>query len=141
MNVYKVLEEMKSRKVSRALICDEFGSCSGLITHKDILEALIGNIQDDIESNPNIVKRNGGEGWIVDGQCMIYEFLIHFNLEDEIQDYGYSTIAGLIIDKLGRIPEVGERLEWHNFSFEIIDMDGPRIDKVIITTNQDGPKS
>lgn len=136
MNVYKVLEEMKSRKVSRALICDEFGSCSGLITHKDILEALIGNIQDDIESNPDIVKRNGGEGWIVDGQCMIYDFLIHFNLEDEIQDYEYSTIAGLIIDKLGRIPEVGERLEWHNFSFEIIDMDGPRIDKVIITTNQ-----
>lgn len=132
MNVYKVLEEMKSRKVSRALICDEFGSCCGVITHKDILEALIGDMNDDVEDEPEIVERAGGDGWLVDGQCMIYDFLTHFGLEDEMQDYEYTTVAGLIIDALGHIPEVGECLEWKDFSFEIVDMDGPRVDKVII---------
>ncbi|MBE6306094.1 MAG: HlyC/CorC family transporter [Bacteroidales bacterium] len=136
MNVYKILEEMKAKKVSRALICDEFGSCSGLITHKDILEALIGNMQDDAGSEPDIVERKGGEGWLIDGQCMMYDFLSHFNLEKEMQDYEYSTIAGLIIDQLGHIPEAGECMEWNNFLFEVIDMDGPRIDKVIIKTKK-----
>lgn len=131
-NVYKVLEGMKDKKVGRALICDEFGSCCGLITHKDILEALIGDMQDDIDVEPDIVERADGDGWLVDGQCMIYDFLSHFDLEEEMQDYEYSTIAGLIIDELGHLPEVGECVEWNRFSFEIVDMDGPRIDKVII---------
>lgn len=133
-NVYKVLEGMKDKKVGRALICDEFGSCCGLITHKDILEALIGDMQDDIDVEPDIVERADGDGWLVDGQCMIYDFLSHFDLEEEMQDYEYSTIAGLIIDELGHLPEVGECVEWNRFSFEIVDMDGPRIDKVIIKT-------
>lgn len=132
MNVYTVLEEMKAKKVSRALICDEFGSCCGIITHKDILEALIGDMNDDIEEEPEIVERAGGDGWLVDGQCMIYDFLTHFDMEDEMQDYEYTTVAGLILDSLGHIPEIGECLEWKDLSLEIVDMDGPRIDKVII---------
>lgn len=135
-NVYKVLEGMKEKKVSRALICDEFGSCSGLITHKDILEALIGDMQDDVEDEPEIVERSGGDGWLVDGQCMIYDFLSHFGLEEEMRDYEYSTIAGLIIDELGHLPEVGDCIQWRKFTFEIVDMDGPRIDKVIIKNNE-----
>lgn len=134
-NVYKVLESMKEKKVSRALICDEFGSCSGLITHKDIFEALIGDMQDD-EKEPEIVERSGGDGWLVDGQWMIYDFISHFDLEDEIEDYEASTIAGLIIEKLGRLPEEGECLKWRGFTFEIVDMDGPRIDKIIIKTDE-----
>lgn len=136
-NVYKVLEGMKEKKVSRALICDEFGSCSGLITHKDILEALIGNMEDDIEEEPEIVERTGGDGWIIDGQCMIYDFLSHFGLEDKMRDYEYSTVAGLIIDELGDLPEVGDCIKWRDFSIEIVDMDGPRIDKVIIKKETD----
>lgn len=137
MNVYAVLEEMKTKKVSRALICDEFGSCCGLITHKDILEALIGDMNDDVEEIPDIVERVGGDGWLVEGNCMMYDFLNHFDLDDEVQMYEYTTVSGLIMDKAGHIPEVGECLEWNGFTFEIVDMDGPRIDKVIIkTTNQ-----
>lgn len=132
MSVYKVLEEMKIKKVSRALICDEFGSCSGIITHKDILEALIGDMQDDIEDDPQIVERKDGDGWMVDGQCMIYDFLTYFGLEDQMQDYEYATVAGLMIDILGHIPEAGESLQWKEFSFEIAQMDGPRVDKVIM---------
>lgn len=132
MNVYKVLEEMKKKQVSRALICDEFGSCCGIITHKDILEALIGDMNDDQEEDPDIVKRKSGEGWIVDGQCSIYDFLSHFEMDEEMQDYEFTTIAGLIFEKLEHVPEAGECVEWGDFHIEVVDMDGPRIDKVIV---------
>ena len=137
MNVYKVLEEMKLKKASRALICDEFGSCCGIITHKDILEALIGDIDDEIEDEPDIVERTSGEGWIVDGQCTMYDFLSHFDMDDEMQDYGYTTVAGLILNELGHMPEPGESISWQCFSFEVVDMDGPRIDKVIVKRQEE----
>ena len=132
MSVYKTLEEMKSQKVSRALVCDEFGSCCGIITHKDILEALIGDMHDDIEDTPDIMERAGGGGWLVGGQCMIYEFLDHFGLDEAMQDYEFTTVAGLILHILERMPTVGECVRWGEFTFEVVDMDGPRIDKVIV---------
>lgn len=132
MNVYKVLEEMKAKKVSRALVCDEFGSCTGIITLKDILEALIGTISDGDESDPVIVERSGKDGWFVDGQCSMYDFLRHFDLDDEMQDYEYSTVAGLIIDELEQMPITGDKVEWGDFTFEVVDMDGPRVDKIIV---------
>ena len=132
MNVYTVLEEMKAKKVGRALICDEFGSCSGLITHKDILEALIGDMNDDTENAPDIVERSDGGSWEVEGNCMMYDFLNHFDIDDETQAYEYTTVAGLIIDKAGHIPEVGECIRWEGFVFEVVEMEGPRIGKVII---------
>lgn len=132
MNVYKVLEEMKAKKVSRALVCDEFGSCCGIITLKDILEALIGNIDDDVEDDQDIVERTGGEGWLVDGQCTIYDFLDHFDMDEEMQDYEYTTVAGLILEELEHMPDPGEFIEWGGFRFEVVNMVGPRIDKVIV---------
>ena len=132
MNVYAVLEQMKSKQGSRALICDEFGSCCGLITHKDILEALIGDMNDDVEESPSIVERVGGDGWLVEGNCLMYDFLDYFDIDDETNGYEYTTIAGLIIDEVGHIPDIGACIEWNDFSFEIVDMDGPRIDKVIV---------
>ncbi len=132
MNVYKVLDEMKAKKVSRALVCDEFGKCSGIITHKDILEALIGDMNDDNDEEPEIKERADGDGWIVDGQCMLYDFRHHFSLEEGIQDYESTTIAGLILESLEHVPEVGERIEWCALSLEVANMDGPRIDKVFV---------
>lgn len=133
MKVYKVLEEMKIKKTSRALVCDEYGKCCGIITNKDILEALIGNMNDDdSDEEPQIVALDDDKGWSVDGQCLIYEFLNHFELDDEMQDYEYTTIAGLILENLEHIPEQGESVEWCNFSFEVSKMAGPRIDKVMV---------
>ncbi len=132
MNVYKVLEEMKAKKVSRALVCDEFGKCSGIITHKDILEALIGDMNDGGDEEPEIKERADGDGWIVDGQCMLYDFLNHFDLDEDMQDYESTTIAGLILETLEHVPEEGESIEWCNLSIEVANMDGPRIDKVFV---------
>ena len=131
MNVYTVLEQMKEKKISRALVCDEFGSCSGIITLKDIMEALVGNINDDHEE-PDIVARGGDDGWLVDGMCPMYDFLRHFDIEDSMEDFEYTTVAGLILDELDHMPVAGEKVTWGNFQFEVVDMDGARIDKVIV---------
>ncbi len=143
MNVYKVLEAMKAKKASRALVCDEFGKCCGIITHKDILEALIGdmNDDDDADEDPQIMERKGGDGWSVDGQCMIYDFLRHFELDEDMQDYEYTTVAGLIIDSLEHIPEIGEKIEWGKFTLEVVNMDGPRIDRVIVREIKDNDEN
>lgn len=132
MNVYAVLEEMKKKKISRALVCNEFGQCSGIITLKDIIEALVGEVSQEGDDKQDIVLRHGGEGYLVEGSCTIYDFLRHFGLEDIMRDFEYTTVAGLILDKSGHIPSTGEIVEWENFRFEVVDMDGPRVDKVIV---------
>lgn len=133
MNVYKVLEQMKMRKISRALVCDEFGICTGIITLRDILEGLVGNV-DDPEEEPDIIKRVNKEGWLVDGQCSLYDFLCYFNRSDLFEASEYHTLGGLLLKELQHIPTSGETLQWNGFTFEVVDMDGARIDKVLVTT-------
>lgn len=137
MNVYTVLEQMKQKKISRALVCDEFGSCSGIITLKDIMEALIGNINDDHQREPDIVARKNNDGWLVDGLCPMYDFLRHFDIDDSMMDFEYTTIAGLILDELDHVPVAGEKVSWGDFTLEVVDMDGARIDKVIVKKRPD----
>lgn len=140
MNVYKVLEQMKLHRISRVLVCDEFGACIGIITLKDILEGLVGNM-DDADEEPDIIKRVNNDGWLVDGQCPFYDFLCYFDRRDLLENVEYHTVGGLILQELERIPQSGETIEWKGFVFEVVDMDGARIDKVLVTlvpTDSDG---
>ena len=132
MPVYKALELMKKEKFTRAVVCDEFGACQGIVTLKNILDGLVGSVMEENE-NPDIVKRKNKEEWLVDGQCPFHDFLCYFKAEDLCSELDYNTIAGLILDKLQHIPVCGEQLEWQHFHFEIMDMDGARIDKVLVT--------
>lgn len=131
-DVYKVLEQMKDKQVGFGLICDEFGLCQGIVTHKDILEGLVGTIDDDDEE-PDIIERKSGGGWLVDGQCPFYDFLAHFDMEDLASENDYNTIGGLILELLEHIPQSGESVIWNGLKLEIIDMDSARIDKVLVT--------
>ena len=123
---------MKVKKISRALVCDEFGSCSGIITLKDIMEALVGTVNDDHQKEPDIVLRSDNGSWLVDGQCSMYDFIMYFDLDESAQDYEYTTVAGLVLDELDHVPVSGEKVTWGEFEFEVVDMDGARIDKVIV---------
>lgn len=138
MSVYKALEQMKEKRLTQAFICDEFGSFQGIVTLRDILEGLVGTI-DEVAEDPEIVKREGSEGWLVDGQCSFYDFLSYFDKEDlyDNEQQDYNTLAGLIIEQLKHIPQAGERTEWNCFNFEIVDMDGVRIDKVLVTMKEE----
>ncbi len=133
MSVYKALEQMKEKRLTQAFVCDEFGSFQGIITLRDILEGLVGTI-DEVNNEPEIIKRDGSESWLVDGQCSFYDFLAYFDKEDLYDNsLGYNTLAGLVIEQLKHIPQSGEHTEWNGFKFEIMDMDGARIDKVLVT--------
>lgn len=132
MSVYKALEQMKQKKISRALVCDEFGACTGIITMKDILEGLIGNVEDQ-DDEPEIIKRVNNDGWLVDGQCAMYDFLSYFDRQELFEQSDFHTLGGLILHLLQHVPQSGETIQWNNFNFEVVDMDGARIDKVLVT--------
>ena len=132
MNVYKVLEQMKALKISRALVCDEFGICIGIVTLKDILEGLVGSV-DDADEEPDIIARANKDGWLVDGQCPIHDFLTYFNRQDLFEKLDFHTVGGLLLQNLQHVPHTGETLQWNGFVLEVVDMDGARIDKVLVT--------
>ena len=141
MSVYKALEQMKEKRIKQAFICYDFGSFQGVVTLRDILEGLVGNI-DEISGDPEIVKREDSESWLVDGQCSFYDFLSYFDKEElyDGEQQNYNTLAGLIIEQMKRIPQAGERTEWNCFNLEIVDMDGARIDKVLVTLKDEKPE-
>ena len=122
---------MKQEKVGYGLISDEFGEIQGIVTLKDVLEALIG-IMPELDDEQEMICREDGT-WLVDGQCSFYDFLAQFDLEELYTRYEYKTLSGLILEELGHIPRTGETLKWHDFTFEIVDMDGARIDKILVT--------
>jgi len=137
MDVYKVLESMKKTQTGYGIISDEYGVCQGMVTYKDILEGLVGSI-DDVEDEPDIVERESG-GWLVDGQSPFYEFLAHFDMEEyeyEAEENDYNTIGGLVLDELEHIPKSGESVDWHGLHIEVVDMDGARIDKLLVTVTE-----
>lgn len=132
MSVYKALEQMKARCCSHAMICDEFGTFQGVITLRDILEGLVGNIAEKNEE-PDIVVRDDHESWLVDGQCPFHYFVEYFDSQDAYEpDSDYHTVAGLILKELDHIPHTGESIEWAGLIIEIVDMDGARIDKLLV---------
>ncbi len=129
--VYRAIEHMRESNTSRGLIVDEFGSCIGIITWTDIVETLFGYLPDDDE-DPQIVARENGDGWLVDGSCTMVDFLTFFDSEDSMIDEDFTTVAGLCIHQLRHIPKRGEMFEWKNFSFEIVDVDMAKIDTLLV---------
>ncbi|MDR2499209.1 MAG: hemolysin family protein [Tannerellaceae bacterium] len=131
LSVYKALEQFKNARVKYGLVTDEFGDVLGIVTLKDIMEALVGEMPE-IGEEQEIVERADGS-FLVEGQMSFYNFLEYFDREDLYADYDYNTLSGLLLDILQHIPQIGEQVDWLGFRFEIIDMDGARIDKVLVS--------
>lgn len=137
MTVYKALERLKNIPTGLALVCDEFGSLQGMISLRDIMEGLVGSI-DEPEELPDIIVRSDKESWVVSGQCLFYDFLAYFDAEEHY-DKDFTTIGGLILDQLEHIPTRGERLTWQCFEFQVVEMDGTRIDKIVVKKTHPQP--
>ena len=131
-SAYKALENFKNTKVHYALVTDEHGVFQGIITLNDILEALVGDAADFYEDEFKLVVREDGS-WLVDGHYSLHDFLTYFDMDDLVGDYEVTTVSGLIVTELGVIPKQGQKLIWNKLEFEVIDMDGVKIDKVLIT--------
>lgn len=134
---YQLLEKFKASKIHTSFVVDEYGSLLGLVTLNDLLEAIVGDLpQQDIQDY-EIVKRDDGS-YLVDAQIPFYDFLDRFEKADWMNEgeQEFDTLAGFILHTLEKIPVTGERFEWKGFGFEIIDMDGHRIDKVMVLVSE-----
>ena len=131
-SAYKALENFKKSSVHYALVTDEHGVFQGIITLNDILEALVGDAADFYQDEFKLISREDGS-WLVDGHYSLHDFLTYFDMDELIGDYSVTTVSGLIITELGIIPKQGQKLIWNKLNFEVIDMDGVIIDKVLIT--------
>lgn len=132
MTVYDALDAFKAAKEHSALVYDEYGCFQGIVTLRDILDGLVGNIPDGVDE-PFIVKRRDKEEWLVDGQCPVYDFLAYFDREDLYEPASYTTLGGLIMEHLRKVPTAGDIFVWHCFSLEVADMDRARIDKIAVS--------
>ncbi len=137
-SAYQLLEKFKSSQIHSAFIVNEYGTLEGMITLNDILEAIIGDVPQTGQEEYEIIKRDDGS-YLTDGQIHFYDFLSYFDRADWMNEgeHEFDTLAGFALHELEHIPATGEKFEWRDFTFEIIDMDGQRIDKILVTISEE----
>ncbi|MGE0362395.1 MAG: hemolysin family protein [Vicinamibacterales bacterium] len=133
MGIFKLLEALKASHRHMAIVLDEFGAVEGLVTVTDLLEAFVGSLPTDAAEERAIVVRPDGS-WLVDGATTIDDVVSDLGLDELPEDEAgaYHTLGGFVMARLGRIPRTADRFEWGGMRFEVIDMDGRRIDKVLV---------
>ncbi|MEH2319781.1 hemolysin family protein [Nostoc sp.] len=130
----KVLELFKQTITHMALVVDEYGVIQGLVTLNDIMSEIVGDVPStDGQDQPQAVQREDGS-WLLDGMLPVEEFLELFGMEEwQSEERGsYQTLGGFVITNLGRIPAAADYFEWQSMRIEVMDMDGNRVDKVLV---------
>lgn len=134
MPALQVLDHIKKSGSHIVLVVDEYGGIEGLLTHHDLLEAIAGDMPfGKAPAEPKAVQRKDGS-WLLDGMMSVDEFKEIFHLENlpgEKRD-AFQTLGGFLFTQMGRVPSVSESFEWNDLRFEVVDMDGKRIDKVLV---------
>ncbi|UPG71576.1 hemolysin family protein [Roseomonas gilardii subsp. gilardii] len=127
------LERMRTDKIGMALVMDEYGSFEGIITDSDLLEAIVGELgEPEPEPAEGAVERHDGS-LLVDGMMPSDELKARLDLPTLPQEGSYHTVAGLLLALLQRVPKEGDRIAWSGWQFEVVDMDGRRVDKVLVS--------
>jgi len=130
--VLKLLEMFKTSMVHMAIVLDEHGSMQGIVTPTDILTGIAGELpEEEADNEPAAVQREDGS-WLVDAQMPVFEVERVLGVNDlAAGDAEYTTLAGFVLEQLGHLPTAGEAFQWKNWRFEVVDLDGRRIDKVL----------
>lgn len=129
-----VVERFKQTASHLAIVIDEYGGVEGLVTSGDILASLLGDIPEpDKETNSGAIRREDGS-WLIDGMYPIEDFQELFEIEEfpEASDGYYQTVGGFVMASLGQVPQPGDHITWAGLRIEVIDMDGRRVDKVLV---------
>lgn len=126
----RALEVFKENNKKLVLVIDEFGGVTGLLTINDVLEEIVGDIET---GEPQATQRQDGS-WLLDGMLDVDEFKEIFHLANLPNEDDYETLGGFVMNSLGRIPHTADQFEWQGLRFEVVDMDGRRVDKVLVTT-------
>lgn len=135
MAALKALENIQTSGVHLAMVVDEFGGITGMVTDYDILEAIVGEIPEDgADTDYMAVQREDGS-WLFDGLIVVDELKELLNLHDmpDEERAGYQTLSGFVMTQLGRIPKTGAKFTYDNYEFEVVDMDGRRVDRVLVS--------
>ena len=139
------LEAFKRSGLPLALVIDERGHIEGLITLTDVLEALVGDVPEEDEPTEEAIVRREDGSWLVDGLLAAEELKERLGLKElpREEKAEYQTVGGMVMDTLGRVPAEGDRFAWEGYSFEVLDMDGRRVDKVLASpsTSEDSPST
>ncbi|MCE7066008.1 hemolysin family protein [Dyadobacter sp. CY326] len=141
---YQALAKFKEQRVYFGIIVDEYGGLLGVLTMHDIMDALVGDISEDIEEASEIIRREDGS-FLIDAQLPFDDFIQYFDLniqEAERRDFvGFNTLGGFVLHILENIPTTGEKFTWKHFEFEVIDMDRSRIDKLLVINHSKNEES
>jgi putative hemolysin len=134
ISAWQVLEQFKTSPIHIALVVDEYGIIQGMVTISDVIQAIVGDIPSISEEEDDPIVRREDGSWLVDGTLSIEDFKTHFHIArlpaEEKGDF--HTLGGFIMSYLERIPAAGDHFLWEEWRFEIVDMDGNRIDKVMV---------
>jgi putative hemolysin len=133
--VLQALEQFKRTGEHFALVTDEYGSVAGVISPTDILEAIVGDLPAKGEpAELEAVRREDGT-WLMGGALSIEEMVDKLGLKDlpEEEEGSFQTLGGFVMVRLGEVPHAGDHFDWGGFRFEVMDMDGRRVDKVLVT--------
>ncbi len=125
----RALELFKEKNTELLLVIDEFGGLQGLLTINDILEEIVGAMEFE---EPQATQRQDGS-WLLDGMLEVDEFKELFEFTALPHEDEYETLSGFVMTSLGRVPQASDNFEWNGFRFEVMDMDGRRVDKVLVT--------
>lgn len=136
MKVFRALETLKKTSQHEAIVIDEYGGIEGFVTLHDIMENIVGEMPEmDDEEDPQIIERNEGS-WLADGLVSIDVFVRYFDLEEfaiPTSSKNFHTLGGFITDSIGDIPKVKDMVQVDHLQLEVVDMDGVRVDKVLIS--------
>lgn len=140
MSALKLLEFFKQTGRHFALVTDEYGTIDGLVTVTDVLEAIVGDIPSTGERQESYAVRRQDGSWLIDGMMAIDEFkrLMGMDVLPGEDDGYFHTVGGFVVTHLGRIPSIADRFDWGGHQFEIVDMDGRRVDKVLVVPKRAG---
>ena len=142
----KLLQLFRTRGVHEAIVIDEYGTLSGLVTLHDVLEEIVGDMpgdKEDILEEQNKFVRRSDHSWLVEGLCSIDDFREYFHIEEELPGEAeayYKTLGGFITYLLGYIPKETEKVQYGRFTFEVMDCDNRRVDKVLVTEDPSSGK-
>jgi putative hemolysin len=139
MTLDRLLELFQEKHNQLAIVLNEYGGTEGMVTLEDVVEEIVGEMRDEHRRHEEqkFVQRDEGS-WLVDGSFGIADLIRRLELpaDDTWEGRGFSTVAGLILDQLGHIPAIGAGIEWNGLHLEVVDMDGKRIDRVLIMRTQ-----
>lgn len=140
MRTQNLLNMFKEERIKVALVVDEFGSLAGMVTFRDVVEHLLGDVPSfDEEYEPQITQRDSNS-WLVDGLLSINDFSEYFGLDENMVENtkeAYNTVGGLVVAILGYIPRTGDKVSCSGLLMEVVDMDGARVDKIMVSKTEE----